>query len=33
MKADWTLWETYAVQIAQHNVEYDKHCLAPAKGS
>lgn len=33
MKADWGLWETYAVQIAQHNVEYDKHCLAPAKGN
>jgi outer membrane biogenesis lipoprotein LolB len=28
--ADWTLWESVADQVVQHNLEYDKHCLGVA---
>jgi hypothetical protein len=27
VKADWTIWETAADQIVQHNMEFDKRCL------
>lgn len=32
IKADWGLWESYAIQIAAHNVEYDGNCLKPKPG-
>lgn len=25
--SDWDLWESFATQVAEHNVEYDKDCL------
>lgn len=31
MGNDWDLWESYAVQIASHNVEYDADCLEKTK--
>ena len=32
MKGDWGDWESLAIQIAQHNVEFEKACLKPVAG-
>ncbi len=32
MSSDWPLWQSLGVQIAEHNTEFDKTCLAPKPG-